>query len=136
MVLKGPFADEESATATVNGQPVGLIKATESKYVKVDSGNHVVKVTTNKIPTTFTKTVLVGKNTNFTFEVPCEAGKLSIKADGLYALENTKLTVYIDGNIQGVILPGEFLHLANVAPKLTGHSASLMTLKNYDIAKS
>ncbi len=116
VVLRGPFADGESAEATVDGQSIGTVKSGASQYIRVDPGMHTISVTTATIPTTFKSTVDIKQNQYFTLNVECDYATVTLKAEGLYALENTKLTVFIDGLNNGVILPGQPLTLSKVAP--------------------
>ncbi|MBK9248448.1 MAG: hypothetical protein IPM69_10125 [Ignavibacteria bacterium] len=118
VVLKGPYSISESATATVDKQSIGLIKSGESQYIRVDSGNHDVVATTINLPTTFKSTVTVGNNQYYYFEVACDPGKVTFKADGLYALDGTSLHAYVNGVSQGIILPGQTLSIENVPPGL------------------
>jgi len=116
VVLKGPYAIGETATATVDGQSIGLIKWNESQYIRVDSGNHTISVSTIELPTTFSKTVTVNTNHHFYFEIPCDPGKVTFKADGIYASDGTSLHAYVNGVSQGIVLPGQTLLIENVPP--------------------
>lgn len=116
VALKGPFSDGESANAFVDGQSIGVVKSTESQYIRVDTGAHSISVSTITIPTTFTTNVNIPSNHYFTFNIECDYAKVTLKADGLYALDNTKLTVFIDDINNGVMLPGQPLTLTTVAP--------------------
>lgn len=116
VVLKGPFSSGESANAFVDGQSIGVVTPSASQYIRVDTGAHSISVSTITIPTTFTTNVNIPSNHEFTFNIECDYAKVTLKADGLYALDNTKLTVFIDGINSGVMLPGQPLTLTMVAP--------------------
>jgi len=118
VALDGQYAYQESANAFVDGQSIGVVTSGGSQYIRVDEGNHVVSATTVNVPQTFTNTVLVKANTFFTYNVPCEPGKATVSVEGLYAADNTKIHVYIQGVQRAVIAPGESETIVNIQPSI------------------
>ncbi len=116
VVLKGPFSTDESAEAKVDGQSIGIVTPTESKFVIVDSGKHTISVTSAKIPTNISSIINISTFQTHTFNFECDYASVTFKAEGTFAIENTKLMVYIDKIYSGVILPGQPLTLTKVAP--------------------
>lgn len=78
VALKGPFSDGESANALVDGQSIGVVKSTESQYIRVDTGAHSISVTTVNIPTTFTTNVNIPSFHYFTYTIECDYAKVTL----------------------------------------------------------
>ena len=118
VALDGQYAYQESANATVDGVPIGVVTSGGSQYIRVDEGNHVVSATTMNVPQTFTSTVFVKANTFFTYNVPCEPGMAIVSIEGLYAGDNTKIHVYIQNVQRAVIAPGATETISNIQPSI------------------
>jgi hypothetical protein len=119
VALKGTFSDNESATAIVDGQSIGIIKPGSPQYIRVDTiGTHSVSATTINIPTTFTLSGFkVGRGEYKTINIECDFATVTIKSDGLYALDGVTLNLTVSNGVnQTGFLPGVPITISKFPP--------------------